>query len=259
MNELLLIETLDPAYKKMLTIIQSNLPEIENASHNFLKSQSQFMDNMMTVSHITPIRNLRQILAQIEQTKQSLGEVYYKIEKKKLRVLEKREKLLLATGISRDLLELEIEELEYQISNTMRYVEGAIRKYTNYVIQYKAICQYHGISSFSELDFEQEEERYHICKAFQQAISAARSNGGWIDEGNQIYFEQIGINGSVAQSEVSAYLGLERDMLLKGSEPTHEMQVAFFLRMADKFKGCAQKYAEWKGQKGYPIQEAMNL
>ena len=261
MNELQIIESTELAepYQKMVQIIKGSSVEIERASMNFMKSQSQFMDNMLTVSHITPIRNLRQILAQIEQIKVALGENYYKIEKQKLRIEEKREKLLSTTGIQRKKLELEIEELEFQLANGMRYVEGAIRKYTNYVIQYNAIMEAHGLQNFTEYDFEVEEEKYHICKAFQQGICAARAHGSYVDEGNQIYFEQIGINGTVAQKEVESYLKMEEDMLKRGEEPTHEMQVAFFLRMAKKFEGCARRYAEWKGQKGIPMADAMNL
>ena len=241
-------------YKPMLDIISNASPEITRATGLFCKSQSQFMDNMMTVSHLTPIRNLRQILAEIEQTKLALGEAYYKIEKKKLKIQRKKEKLLNSSGIDRKEIELDIEKLEWEIANTTNYVNGAIRRYAQYVCQYQSIMKSHGVENFDELDFETEEEKYHICKAFQQALSAARAHGGYIDEGNQIYFEQIGINGTVAQVEMANYLNHEAEMLANGQEPPHEMQVNWFMSMADKFKGCSRKFAEWKG-----MSDTMNI
>ena len=84
-------------------------------------------------------------------------------------------------------------------------------------------------------------------KAFEQGICAARSHGGFIDEGNQIYFTQIGINGTVAQVEVTNYLNWESIMLHNQKEITHEDQMVWLNAMADKFKGCSKAYAKYKG------------
>lgn len=237
----------NPVYTPMLEIIQSGYPEISRATGLFHKHQSQFMDNMLTVSHITPIRNLRQILAEMNRTRQALGEAHFNIRKKQVRIKEKKEKLLNTSGYERELLEIEIEEIEWQISNINESAGGAIRKLANYTLQYQNIQKEFGLENFDEFDFEEEEEKYHITKAFEQGLNAARSHGGIIDEGNQIYFEQIGVNGTVAQNEVSKYLFAETRMLQEGNEPTHEMQLNFLLSMAEKFKGCSKQYAKWKG------------
>lgn len=252
MNEIVkfsknILPDLPESYRSMIDLISKNYPEIARATSNFCKQQSRFMDDMLTVSHFTPIRNLRQILAEIEQTKLALGEAYFNIEKKKLSVRQKQKDLSLADGIDAEYLHIEIGELEWQISNTMEYVKGAVRKMTNYIEQYNSIVESHGLQGFTEDDFETEEERYHIAKAFEQGLNAARAHAGFIDEGNQIYFSQIGINGTVAQVEVANYLNSEAAMLRNGVEPTHEMQLEFFNRMCEKFKGCSKKYAEFKG------------
>ena len=234
-------------YKGMQDIIRAGLPEVARATALFQKTQSQFMDNMLTVSHITPIRNLRQILAEMKKIRMALGEAHYSIEKKKINIEEKREERIKAAGIARKRLDIEIEELEWQISSIMENVGGAIRKLANYTLQYQAIQANHSLESFDEQAFEDEEETYHITKAFEQGLNAARANGGFIDEGNQIYLEQIGINGTVAQVEVANYLNGEASMLARQIEPTHEMQIEFLLKMAKKFKGCSKKYAKLKG------------
>lgn len=245
-----------PQYVAMQDIIANGLPEVTRATNFFQKTQSQFMDNMLTVSHITPIRNLRQILAEMKKTRMALGEAYYNVEKKKLDIEEKKEILISASGIAQRRLRVEIAELEWQISCIVENVGGAIRKLANYTLQYQAIMEKHELEGFDEKAFEEEEEKYHITKAFEQGLNAARAHGGFIDEGNQIYLEQIGINGTVAQIEVTNYLNRESYMLssIDGNrnkkaivEPTHEMQIGFLLKMAEKFKGCSTRYAKWKG------------
>lgn len=237
-------------------VISSTLPEVQRATALFCKTQSQFMDNMLTVSHFTPIRNLRQILAEMQRTRQALGEAYYNIEKKKLDIEEKREALLSAKGVASKRLEIEISELQWQIDSTMEYVRGAIRKLANYSLQYQSIQDKYNLENFTEADFEDEEERYHIAKAFEQGLNAARAHGGFIDEGNQIYLSQIGINGTVAQVEVTNYLNQEARMLSPLDEnhkrkeiiePTHEMQLEFLDRMTKKFKGCSKKITAFRG------------
>ena len=244
-------------YAPMIQLIQENNLEIQRATSNFNKSQSQFMDNMLTVGYVTPIRNVRQILSEMNRTRQALGEAYFNVQKKRLQIKKKEMELPGLRGIDRDLCSLEIDEINYQLDTTMNYVEGAIRKLANYQTQYNSIVAEYGLAGFTEEDFENEEERYHITRAFQQGLCAARSHGGAIDEGNQIYFEQIGINGTVAQMEMSAYLKREMDMLKLGTEPSHKMQVDWLLEMADKFKGCSKVYAKWKGQTGVPTEIAM--
>jgi len=244
-------------YAPMIRLIQENSLEIQRATSSFNKSQSQFMDNMLTVGYITPIRNVRQILSEMKRTRGALAEAYFNVQKKRIEILKKEESRKSLHGLDLQLCELEINEMNYQIESTMEYVEGAIRKLANYQTQYNSIVAEHGLKGFTEEDFENEEERYHITRAFQQGLSAARSHNGFIDEGNQIYLEQIGINGTQAQIEMSKYLRKEADILKLGGELPHKMQVEWLLEMADKFKGCSKEYAKWKGQTGVPTEIAM--
>lgn len=241
-----------PEHKDMLVEIKNNLPEINRASSLFGKRQSQFMDNMMTVSHPTPIRNLRQILAEIEKTSLAIKETHFKNKKKeieiqiKLRDLEEEKDLL-----KKELISIEIDEFRTHLESSKIYLSGAIRKITNYMLQYNSIkeniMKEQGVEHFNEIDFEQEEERYHIMTAFEQALSAARSRKGTIDEGNLIYFQKIGINGTVAQKYVTDYLNYEASLFQEKKAPTHRMILSFLNDMANIFKGCSSQYAEYKG------------
>lgn len=270
MNYLANIETdciLDTMYQHMLSRIEEQLPAMQRATDNFNKTQSQYMDNMLTVSHHTPIRNLRQILAEVKKSSIAIGEAKYAISRKRLDIESLTLQLAECTDdIMCRRIKLDISEREWQIELILDNIKGAIRKISNYVAQYQSISDTFHLGEFTEADFEAEEEKYHITKAFEQGLNAARAHGGFIDEGNQIYFSQLGINGTVAQVEVANYLMRESMMLSSCdannhkkeiSEPTHSMQLEFLDRMAEKFKGCSKKYAIWKGMSDTKIDDAL--
>lgn len=235
-------------YNAMIKNISSTFPEMRQNTNAFLKSQSQFMDNVLTVSHPTPYRNIRQILAESERTVMALKENQFKVKEKEInldileRNINKEE-----DHLQKKLLELNKLKLMSEIEETKRYMLGAIRKLSNYSAQYKNLMKTLGKKDFSEIDFEAEEERYHIMKAFDQALSACRSRGGVIDEGNLIYFSQIGINGTLAHKEIIDYFMREQNLLKANQEPTKTMEVEFLNKMAEKFKGCAREYCKIKG------------
>lgn len=235
-------------YQGLLSQIGEFYPVIQKATNNFYKTQSQFMDNMMTVHQPTVIRSLRQILVEVNNSKQALNEAYFKYKKSKVE-LERKTLLLEKTEdlFDKNLLLIEIDEIQSQMESSRGYIEGAIRRVHAYFEQYKNLLKKYGKDEFTEQDFEEDEARYHVMTAFDQALCAARSHGGVIDEGNHIYFYQIGINGGVAQYEISNYLDIEIKLFQAGQLPTHEMTVEWLEEMGRKYAFAAQDFAERKG------------
>lgn len=241
-----------PELKAMVESINKTLPEIERAKNNFGKSQTQYMDNMLTVSHATPLRNLRQILAEVEKIQQALRETYFKQQKTKIKLQMKLRSLNEEQDdLKKELIQVSVSEIRSQIEASEIYIAGAIRAMANYTSQYNNIAnklmEDQGVTEFSELDLEAEEEKYHITKAFEQALCAARSHGGIIDEGNHIYFYQIGINGAAAQMEVLGLLRAETQLLESGQVPPHSLVRDFLQAMTTKFAGCSAEMAASKG------------
>jgi len=235
-------------YTAMVAKIQENLPMVREASSNFGKSQSQFMDNFLTVSHPTPLRNARQTLAEMNKSIEALREAQYNVSKKQLQLQRLERDLISETDdIKRQEIQLEIDFESSRLSSTMMYVEGAIRSVANYTEQYKQILNHAGVEQMTEVEFEKEEEKYHVMKAFDQALCAARSRGGLIDEGNHIYFSQIGVNGAMAQNFINQFFAQEKSNLEKGGVLTADFQRAFLEDMAKFFKGCSDSVAAAKG------------
>lgn len=246
--ELQVISSLPENYQIMLANISNDYPMIKTATDNFNKTQSQFMDNMLTLSQLTEIRSARQCLAEIKKSKLALEEAYFGVEKKKIEIDRKRN-LLKTTQDEFDkrLIEVEIAESENQINNINDNAQGAIRRISGFMAQYKNILNKLGKTELTEEDFEKDEERYHIMKSFEQALSAARSRGGIIDEGNLIYLFQIGISGVAAQIEVRELLTQEGQILSEGKIPTHAHTLKWLYMLADKYSGSAERFAKFKG------------
>lgn len=294
-----------PEHAGMLEVIKESLPEIVRAASLHMKTQSQFMDKVMTVSHLTPLRNLRQILAQMERTRSAIRENQFRLKKEELKQEEREDELeyveakleelkgkksgglkkwlfgnvevLPADGKAESsadakyekrklenrarVLQVEIAEAKANAEASRGYISGAIRQLTSYTESYNEIKKAYNIGEWTEAEFEAEEDKYHILKAFEQALCAARTrHDRSIDEGNMIYLTQLGINGAHAQFRIKEYL-MGEDRLLAGTPaqgdkpaippraPNVEDYLAFMERIYEEFKGSAKKFTEMRGMK----------
>lgn len=242
----LLAET-KPEYKTMLSNISEKMPAVAQATSNFHKSHSQFMGVTLDVTAITPIRSIKHTLAEIERTRAALQEAYINMKKKDVELRRKQAELEKAEGFDREMLEVEIMELQSHFEGTKNHMQGAVRKMNFFVNQYDNLMKKVGKTELTEEDYEREEARYHIMTCMKQGLNAARSRNGMIDEGNLIYLFDLGINAAQAQAEVFAYLSMENDLISKGIPPTHEMTVKWLEACADKWADDPAKFAKYRG------------
>lgn len=249
-----------PEYNLMLKNIQERMPAVVKDSSNFYKSHSQFMQVTLDVTAITPIRAIKHTLAEIDRTKMALQEAYINLRKKQVELKRKEAALLTTTDeFDRELLEIEIMEINTHAENAQNAVHGAVRKMNFFVNQHKQLLEKVGKSEITEEDYEREEARYHIMTCMKQALNAARSRGGVIDEGNLIYLFDLGINATHAQAEVVAYLKMESDLIEQGKAPTHEMTMRWLEACADKWQDDPSKFAARRGFSVFDRSSLTNL
>ena len=237
-----------PEYKTMLKNIDKKMPVVQEACSNFYKSHSQFMGVTLDVTAITPIRSIKHTLAEVDKTKNALQEAHIKMQKKAVELkMKQRELLECQDDLQREMLEVEILEMQTHSVNAQNSVQGAIRKLNFFINQYNSLLKHLGVDEITEEMYEREENRYHIMTAMKQALTSARPRGGVIDEGNMIYIFDLGISGAQAQAEVFAYLQTENELMKNGKAPTHEMTMRWLEACADKWEGDPQKFAERRG------------
>lgn len=237
-----------PEYNLMLKNIQERMPAVVKDTSNFHKSHSQFMQVTLDVTAITPIRSIKHTLAEIDRTKSALQEAYIGLRKKQNELKKKERELESCTDeLDRELLEIEILEINSHIEGTQNHVNGALRKMNFMVNQHKQLLEAVGKNEITEEDYEREESRYHIMTCMKQALNAARSRNGMIDEGNLIYLFDLGINAAQAQAEVFAYLNMENQLISNGQAPTHEMTMRWLEACADKWEKDPETFAKRRG------------
>lgn len=251
MNDLILksLSTLPAEYRGMLDRIASDMPAIQAASENFYKSASQFKTVTLDNTALTPIRTIKQILAECDRTVQALQEAHFKVEKNKVEI-RRRERKISNGGdeFDKDLWALEAEELRCQNENIGNVMAGAVRKLAFQMGQYRLVLDTLGKDGITEGDYEKEEARYHIMTAFKQAWIAANARGGHIDEGNLIYLFDLGIPLAAARAEIMDRYNLEQEMWQKKKQvATHESTMQWLRDLADKFVTCPQVFAAARG------------
>jgi hypothetical protein len=246
-----------PEYNLMLKNIQDRMPAVTRDTSNFHKSHSQFMSVTLDVTAITPIRSIKHTLAEIDKTKSALQEAYISLRKKQVELKKKERELESCIDpLDRELLEIEILEINSHLDGTQNHVNGALRKMNFMVNQHKQLLETVGKSEITEEDYEKEESKYHIMTCMKQALIAARSRHGPIDEGNLIYLFDLGINAAQAQAEVSAYLNMEKELISDGISPTHEMTMRWLEACADKW---AKDPATFASRRGFSIFDRSSL
>ena len=246
-----------PEYNLMLKNIQDRMPAVTRDTSNFHKSHSQFMSVTLDVTAITPIRSIKHTLAEIDRTKSALQEAYIGLRKKQNELKKKERDLEASTdALDRELLEIEILELNSHLEGTQNHVNGALRKMNFMVNQHAQLLEAVGKNEITEEDYEKEEARYHIMTCMKQALNAARSRSGMIDEGNLIYLFDLGINAAQAQVEVFAYLNMENQLISNGNAPTHEMTMRWLEACADKWQ---QDPATFAARRGFSVFDRSSL
>ena len=240
-----------PEYNVMLKNIEAKLPAVTRDTSNFHKSHSQFMQVTLDITAITPIRSIKHTLAEIDRTRSALQEAYIGLRKKQNELRRKQNELENPKEpldeFQKELLEIEILELQGHLEGTQNHVNGAIRKMNFCVNQHDQLLAALGKTEVTEEDYEREEAHYHIMTCMKQALNAARSRSGMIDEGNLIYLFDLGINAAQAQAEVFAYLNMENQLISEGKAPTHEMTMRWLEACADKWEKDPETFAARRG------------
>lgn len=238
--------SLCPDAQHLIQNIASGMPKISQDSKAFYKSQSQFMDKFLTISQYTPIRDLRQIIAELTVTLEAISENSFRLKIEKLEI-EKLEQNYPTNPIDQEIHELQLQQKKYQLARGEEYLKGALKKASNYIDLYNQMSKNNNIPQLTEESFEEEEERFHIKKVFFQSLSNVRALET-IDVGDLEYLHQIGINGTAALADINSYLTYERSMVKQGAAPSYEMELQFLDRMVNKYAGCSHRAAKAKGK-----------
>jgi len=187
----------------------ANVGELQNIWNH---SHSQWMWKHLNLSHHAPIKNMRQIAAEITRKKGALNEAKWRHVESDLKIRKIEDELQKGSESGtldywREVeLKVKLAKLKEGLTEGVTHIEGAMKDVlvlNELYEQLKAKC-----TGFSEADVEKEETKSHLKRALVQSIRDVRMSGA-ITKAEQEYIEQIGINPMKLQNILRAYVESE--------------------------------------------------
>jgi hypothetical protein len=214
----------------VVEMVSARLPALAEKTEPISRSNSQTTLSMMTLTMMSgqsPMRQIRQILAEIDKKKAALAEAqvgYAKLKKK--------------TFSGEDDVSVAKERLNgYRIQSLEVKIENAIKDIATLITAYDALVETHGIPDWTEEDFERAEARHHVRRGFEllyrNLIELGRAKDATIE-----YLQQFGVHIQVALAEVSGFIMATEQAIKDGERPDSSAIEGFLDQMADKYQGC---------------------
>ena len=181
-----------------------------NELHNIWNhSHTQWMWKHLNLSWHAPLKNMRQISAEISRKKGALNEAKWKHVQNEVKIKKIEEELskpeLLDYWREVD-LKIKLAQLQEGLAEGSTHIEGAMKDILALNELFEQLKS--KVSGFSEEDVEKEETKTHLKRSIVQCIRDIRQ-GGSITKGEQEYLEQIGVNPMKMQNILREYVKSE--------------------------------------------------
>lgn len=217
--------------KEQIEKINSRLPEYHRANAMIGHSTSQTSYSLQTMNMISdsPLARMKQCLAQISKKYNALQESYYKIENKKLLILQ------LSKNTDKESI-LKIREEESLIKTISVSMENTLRQVGMFQDMYDSIMKNNGISeNWSEKDYEKQEISHMVKSSFRLAIQDLSATGR-VGKAGVEYWEQLGIHPQMGEKRTRDYLVRTQEILNSQGTITIELMYNFLDEMELEFK-----------------------
>lgn len=172
-------------------------------------SHTQWMWKHLNLSWHAPLKNMRQISADISSRKSALNEAKWRHVETELKIRKIEDELTNTEDLGhwREVeLKVKLAKLREGLADGMTYIEGAMKDILALNDIYEQLKK--KVSNFSEADMEKEESKTHLKRSLTQSIRDVRQ-AGFISKGEQEYLEQIGANPMKIQMLLKNYVKSE--------------------------------------------------
>ena len=236
----------------------ANVGELETIWNH---SHTQWTWKHINFSYHSPMKNMRQISAEISGKKGALKTAKWKQVKNEVKIRKIEDQLdkgnregTLDYWKEVD-LKIKLAELQEGMVEGARYIEGAMKDVLAMNEMYEQLKV--KVNSFSEYDMELEESKSHLKRSLVQCIRDVRQ-GGSITKGEQEYMEQIGVNPMKVQKAIRIYVASEEEDESWDVSNLHEFVDNMTNELIDFYK-VDQKVLELKGFDPEPFESYTNI
>ena len=208
--------TKDIINKNAVAKVNAGLPEIEEKTRFFDRSNSQSTLSMMSITMLngqSPMRMMRQVMAEVEKRKMALAEAQVTHAKDLKKIEELQAKI--NENPNDNVLQAELRLAFVNINLLESKINGSFKDIAVLIDTYEAIKEKNGTDDWDEEAFEREEKRHHVRRAFE-LMYRNLMDGGRAGTGTIEYMQQYGIHPQVGLAEVQGYINHVTDRMNKG-------------------------------------------
>ena len=218
-----------------VALVNEFLPELDEKTKFFDRNNSQSTLSMMSLTMLnghSPLRMLRQVLAETEKRKMSLAEAQVSHAKALKNIDKLQEKVFLEPDNKIAQAKLRaafvgIEMMESKINGSFKDIATLITAYNNLKENYK-------IEDWTEEEFEESEKKHHVRRSFE-LMYRNLMDGGRASTSTIEYMQQYGVHPQVGFVEVQGYISVVNELISKSQIPHSNHLEEFLDAMADKY------------------------
>ena len=218
-----------------VALVNEFLPELDEKTKFFDRNNSQSTLSMMSLTMLnghSPLRMLRQVLAETETRKMALAEAQVSHAKALKNIEKLQEKVFLNPDNKIASAKLRaafvgIESMESKINGSFKDIATLITAYNN-------LKENYGIEDWTEEEFEESEKKHHVRRGFE-LMYRNLMDGGRASTSTIEYMQQYGIHPQVGFVEVQGYIAVVNELISKKQIPHSNHLEEFLDAMADKY------------------------
>ena len=218
-----------------VAIVNEYLPELDEKTKFFDRNNSQSTLAMMSLTMLnghSPMRIMRQVLAETEKRKMALAEAQVS-HAKALKNIEKLQDKLF-NDPDNNVVSAKLRAAYVGIEMMESKINGSFKDIATLINAYNNLKEAHGVEDWSEEEFEESEKRHHVRRGFE-LMYRNLMDGGRASTATIEYMQQYGVHPQVGLTEVQGYIKVVSDMINSKQIPHSNHLEDFLDEMADKY------------------------
>lgn len=218
-----------------VALVNEYLPELDEKTKFFDRNNSQSTLAMMSLTMLnghSPMRMMRQVLAETEKRKMALAEAQVS-HAKALRNIEKLQDKLF-NDPDNNVISAKLRAAFVGIEMMESKINGSFKDIATLINAYNNLKENHGVTDWSEEEFEESEKRHHVRRGFE-LMYRNLMDGGRASTATIEYMQQYGVHPQVGLTEVQRYIKTVSDMIAHKEIPHSNHLEDFLDEMADKY------------------------
>ena len=218
-----------------VALVNEFLPELDEKTKFFDRNNSQSTLSMMSLTMLnghSPLRMLRQVLAETETRKMALAEAQVSHAKSLKNIEKLQEKVFL--NPDNKIANAKLRAAFVSIESMESKINGSFKDIATLITAYNNLKENYGIEDWTEEEFEESEKKHHVRRGFE-LMYRNLMDGGRASTSTIEYMQQYGIHPQVGFVEVQGYIAVVNELISKKQIPHSNHLEEFLDAMADKY------------------------